>query len=385
MNKVKTIAFISQADPFTDRRAWSGTVFKLREGIENAGYKVKWVPYKINKYKLLFLKILIKLIYGKQALVDHNRYYFKMCANSIDVNKLADCDYLFFPVEGQIGAYVKSDKPAIYYSDSTFKLMVDYYWKNQPKSIIKEGLANDLKAVKHSFINFRSSQWAADSVVNDYGFTKDRTFVLEFGANLDNNDIIPSSPYKKGEVLKVFFSGVDWERKGGDIAVETVYLLNDAGIRSTLTIAGIKELPLKYKGLPYVNNLGFLNKNIPDQYRQYINAMSNSHIFLLPTKAECAGIVFCEASAFGLPIFTYNTGGICSYVRNGENGYTLPLSSLAKEFAAVIISCLNNDELTQLHQGGLNLYKNIFNWNSWGKRFRGYIEKVEKENERTIS
>lgn len=44
-------------------------------------------------------------------------------------------------------------------------------------------------------------------------------------------------------MLRILFSGVDWERKGGEIAVDTVMQLNAAGIRATLYVAGIKDLP----------------------------------------------------------------------------------------------------------------------------------------------
>lgn len=34
------------------------------------------------------------------------------------------------------------------------------------------------------------------------------------------------------------------------------------------------------------------------------------HLLLLPTRAECAGIVFNEASAYGVPILLTDTGGV---------------------------------------------------------------------------
>lgn len=378
MTKKRTIAYISQSDPFTDRRAWSGTNFKLREGIEAAGFDVKWIPFKVNKHKLIMLKILIKVIFGKKALVDHNRFYFRMCAHSIDLKQLEDCDYLFFPAGGQIGPYLKTDKPIIYFSDATFSLMVDYYWKNQPKWIVKEGFENDLKAIKRSILNIRSSKWAADSVVNDYGANPEQTFVIEFGANIEEKDIKPSMPYRIGQTMNVLFSGVDWQRKGGDIAVETVRLLNEHGIKSKLVIAGIEHLPEKYKSLSFVENLGFLNKNNPEQYRKYINALSTAHIFILPTKAECSAIVYCEASAFGLPIFTYDTGGVKNYVRDGINGFTLPMSAEAEDYANTIIKCVEHNELNDLHIGAIDLYRTILNWNSWGEEFKKCIERIEQ-------
>ena len=42
---LKVIGFISMEDPFHDKVAWSGTIYKLRESIELAGFEVRWIPY----------------------------------------------------------------------------------------------------------------------------------------------------------------------------------------------------------------------------------------------------------------------------------------------------------------------------------------------------
>lgn len=377
---MKTIGYISKQNPFSDRKAWSGTIFKIREGIENAGFKVLWIPYKINRFKLLTLKILIKIFNGRSALISHNKFYFRLCTQNIDTNKIKECDYLFFPGGAQMTTFMKTNKPIIYYTDTTFKLMINYYWFHQSKWIVKQGNLLEEKAIKNSYINIRSSKWAADSVLKDYGGNPKRNFILEFGANIDDKDIVPCKPYKNTEVLNILFSGVDWERKGGDIAVKTVQLLNQKGIKSNLFITGISNLPSQYQNLPYIKNLGFLNKNISKQYQQYIKIISASHIFLLPTKAECSAIVLCEASAFGLPIFTYNTGGLGNYVLDGVNGYKLPLHANEIDFTNAIITCIKNKELEKLHNGGINLYRSTLNWKTWSNRFKEIIAISEKQN-----
>lgn len=42
MNKKKVIGYICQSNPFVDKKAWSGSIYKIRIGIENAGFEVKW-------------------------------------------------------------------------------------------------------------------------------------------------------------------------------------------------------------------------------------------------------------------------------------------------------------------------------------------------------
>ena len=43
-NKNITIGYFCPINPFVDKRAWSGTFFKIREAIEKGGFKVIWIP-----------------------------------------------------------------------------------------------------------------------------------------------------------------------------------------------------------------------------------------------------------------------------------------------------------------------------------------------------
>ena len=254
--------------------------------------------------------------------------------------------------------------------------MVGYYWKkNLSRRTIRHGEECERAGVNCAALNLRSSRWAADSVVNDYGCDPKKTFVIKFGANIDDHDLVPNTlKYVSGETVNILFSGVEWKRKGGDIAVETVRLLNEQGVKAQLVIAGIRTLPQQYEGLPYINHVGFLNKNNPEQYRRYVKLWQEANLFLLPTQAECAGIVYCEASAYGVPIFTYDTGGIGDYVVDGVNGYKLPPTATAADFAACIKRNLDTSSLQALHEGCLSLYKDKLSWSAWSRRFREIME-----------
>ena len=283
------------------------------------------------------------------------------------------CDYIFFPGGAQISAFVNFEKPIIYYTDATFHIMIDYYWHGLSSWLITQGEHYEKEAIKNAFINIRSSQWAAASVINDYDGCLQRNYVLEFGANFDDKDLLHATPYKSG-ALNILFSGVDWIRKGGEVAVKTVQLLNKRGINSCLFIVGLSEIPLKYANLPFVRIMGFLDKNNPEHYRKYVDIVKNSHLLLLPTNAECSAIVFSESSAFGLPIFTYDTGGTGNYVIDGVNGYKLPLAAREQEFADAIEKSLESNEFLQLHKGGITLFNERLNWSTWSKRFRKIME-----------
>lgn len=374
-NGKKVIGYVSEKNPFIDRKAWSGTIFKIREGIENAGYEVKWIRPHYGTVRKFLCRCISKLQY-KHIKINNSRRYCKLFARYIDKNDYKGCDCLIVPCIAGLLPYLPDDIPAIFYTDTTHRLMVGYYWKKKlPLKTIRHGEECEYAGIHRATINLRSSHWAANSVVNDYGYDPKKTYVIEFGANIDDNDLVPNTlKYVDGSEVNILFSGVEWQRKGGDIAVETVRKLNEQGIKTKLVIAGIRELPPQYIGLPYIDYVGYLNKNIPEQYSRYVKLWQEANLFLLPTQAECAGIVYCEASAYGVPIFTYDTGGIGDYVIDGVNGYKLPPTATATDFAACIKRNLDTASLLALHDGGLRLYKEKLSWQAWSRRFREIME-----------
>lgn len=218
-----------------------------------------------------------------------------------------------------------------------------------------------------------SSNWAASSAISDLQQDESKIKVVEFGANIDDQDIM-FTERKVKDMVQVLFVGVDWVRKGGEIAVETVKWLNDNGVPSKLHIVGITELPDKFKSLSWIENHGFLNKNVPQQYSKLIKLYNMAHCLLLPTMAECAGIAFAEASAYGLPTFTHDTGGISNYIYNGKNGYMLPLGSTGADFGSKIKEALTSGELEKMSVEAHYFYRTQLNWNTWGEKVKSIIE-----------
>src|SRR5262249_45337180 len=154
----------------------------------------------------------------------------------------------------------------------------------------------------------------------------------------------------------------DWKRKGGDIAIETAQLLNDAGIDTTLRVVGSHpegEVPR------FVEILGFINKSSDAGEKKLIEIFRGADFLILPTRAEAAGIVFSEASAFGLPSVTYATGGVTDYVRSGVNGICIQPGEPATGFAVAIQKILADPtEYAGYCIRGFNEYKERLNWDN---------------------
>lgn len=377
---IKTIGYVCLTDPYNDRKDWSGSVYKIREAIELAGFRVIWIPYRINTFFVFVARICRKIeeftCRGKVIGGVMYQPIAKACARSIDMTLVRQCDCLFFPGGAQIGYFLKTEKPYIFFADSTFILMEDYYWHGLAARIRKSAEELDKRASQKALLNIRSSQWAIDSVIHDYHCLPEKCHILQFGPNIDTKDITPNAPYKNGP-LNILFSGVNWERKGGNIAVEAVRLLRNYGIDAHLFIAGPQECPPGIVNCDFVIFIGFLDKNCPQDYKVYIDLYKQSHMLLLPTRAECSGTVFCEASAFGIPSYSYATGGVQNYVINDYNGYAFPMSAQSKDFAKKIYDDFRNDRFSVYHTNALTLHKEKLSWEAWASRFYDILTHTE--------
>ena len=206
---MKRIGFVSEANPFTDRKAWSGSIYKLREAIENAGYEVKWVSIAADESKVFKgLKLIMRILHGKNTSFAHTRLRNWLLAKTVRKHDLDGLDCLFYPGGACLSHYLKTDLPVIYFSDANFKQMTGYYpgFGDGNPWMIREG--NYIEQLGHdvSSIIIRSSQWAADSSVNDYHADPSKVFVLEFGPNIDTDDVKTITPYRPGGGSYDYFS-----------------------------------------------------------------------------------------------------------------------------------------------------------------------------------
>lgn len=372
LDKKIKVGFIGWYSP-EDKKALSGTPHKISDLLKSIGCELTWIKIEKSMNYLLYQKLMgaIGKISHKRLDCTHTVIGAMLQSKTINMSAVQQCDILFAPFCSEALYSLRTDKPIIYLSDATFNIMVDYYFKGLSANAIKQGNKVEQRAMDRSKAIIVSSQWTANSAINDYHQNPSKVHIVEFGANLDDKDIIEKTFDYNGH-LHILFLGVDWKRKGGQIAVEACKWLNDNGVLATLHIVGIKELDESIKELPYVDYVGFLNKRYPEQYNRLVAVIKQCHCMLLPTLAECSAIAFCESSANGLPVFSHLTGGVGNYVYNGINGYLLPLGSTGVDFGTKIKECLESGELKKMSETAKDVYKEKLNWNVWANK----VEKI---------
>ena len=113
---------------------------------------------------------------------------------------------------------------------------------------------------------------------------------------------------------------------------------------------------------------------MPEERRRFERLWTEADFFILPSRCECAGVVYCEAAAYGLPSLATRTGGVPSIVAEGRNGYTLPPAEGGEAYAERIASLVDDPAAYEaLCESSRREFEERLNWDSWGKRVRDVV------------
>jgi glycosyltransferase involved in cell wall biosynthesis len=311
---------------------------------------------------------LARTLLGKRYDYSHSLSYARRCARYFEKKLEGQAyDVIFAPAAATGLAYLHTSVPIVYVSDVTFALLRNYYpeFTDLLQVSSREGDIIEQAAIDGSRIALYSSQWAADSAVREYGAEPAKVRVIPFGANLD------SAPRKedlrrraKTGRITLLFLAVNWQRKGGDVAYETLLSLTARGIDAELIVCGVAPPD----GISHGNMtvIPFLSKDDPVQLQALTELFLTTDFLLLPTRYDCTPIVICEANAFGIPVVTTDTGGVSSLVVNGENGILLPPAARGDQYADAICALYRDDEhYAALHESSRAAYDTRLNWDSW--------------------
>lgn len=364
------IAFVTSDDP-RDKRTWSGIPYHMARALEKhcgeVGYLGPVRPLRrvVGSIRKRITKALVGRNYDHLHSLSLAREYGDVFRRKIEAESF---DAVFAPAACTEIAFLDVSVPIAYSSDTTFALVKDYYdiYSNLLDTSIREGHFVEEAAIQKARLLIYPSEWAAESAVRDYGADRSKIRVIPFGANLE--EIPPRESVlqkKKSDRCELLFVGVDWVRKGGEIAVETLVKLREMGVPAQLTVCGCT--PPTESARAMLTVIPFIDKHDDAQRRRLVELYSMSDFFLLPTRAESFGIVFCEASAFGLPAITTDTGGVSGVVRDGENGFMLPLSAGASEYARLISELWRDCEAySALAHSSRAAFEQRLNWDAWG-------------------
>jgi glycosyltransferase involved in cell wall biosynthesis len=275
-------------------------------------------------------------------------------------------------------AFLQTDIPILLPLDATFRLQRDYYsvYLHLLAFSAHQGEIAEQAAFQNASKLLFSSPWAALSAIEDYGIDPQKVHAIFWGANLDH--IPPREQVltkKLSERCQLLFMGVDWRRKGGDIAYETLLKLEELGIEAELIVCGTTPPP----GFAHehMTVIPYLDKNDERQAHEIEKLYAMADFLILPTRADCVPNVIGEANSFGVPVVTANTGGVVCAVRDGENGYVLPFEARGGAYAQVIAELYRDEpRYRQLARSSRAIFEKYLNWDMWGMTVKNILDEM---------
>jgi glycosyltransferase involved in cell wall biosynthesis len=367
------IAYITKYDS-SDLRQWSGAGFYILNALRNSGLQTTSIGNLKDKYDRITTEKakLYKRFFAKKYRKDREPFLLKFYAHQVEKElSSTDCEAVFSPGTIPI-AYLRTKKPLIFWTDATFAGMIDFYpdFTNLCGETIRDGNRMEQLALTKCRLAIYSSEWAANTAINNYDVNPAKVKVVPFGANIecnrDEEEIHKIISSKRFETCKLLFMGVDWIRKGGDISIKTAELLNHRGIKTEVDIVGCNP-PGEVPGFVKVH--GFVSKKTEEGRNLLDRLFKESHFVILPSRAECSSLVFAEASSFGLPSLSTRVGGNPTTIHDGRNGQTFPLQAGPEKYCDFIERLMfSKKEYDQLAISSFREYSERLNWVSSGRR-----------------
>ena len=235
---------------------------------------------------------------------------------------------IFSPGSNAI-AYSNFLRPTIFWSDAPFGAMMDYYpwpqFQNLTDISRTYGLEADTRALRYASAAIFRSNWGRNCAIKVHRADPSRVHVVPLPGNLFRRwslaQIQRAIPERLKSPWKIFFSGVDWQRKGGDRAVAILNELVRLGQPCEFHVAGVIVPPHARAAAKFpVHSMGRLSLNSPGSREQLGDILQDSTFLLVPSTAEALGLVYCEALGAGVPPMGTATGGVPDAVRDGITG-----------------------------------------------------------------
>jgi len=260
------------------------------------------------------------------------------------------------------------DVPYIHVTDATPAFLRDVYgWDLPPDAAQAER-----QAAERADVLLYSSQYMADRAARELPGAKGKARSVPFGINLE--DIPARRPDRPApNPPQMLFVCSDWQRKGGDMAIETLVRLRHEGVPARLTIVG--RMPESLTGTPGVTWAGYLDKTKARHARRLAELYSEAHLLLLPTRADCTPMVVAEAMAHGIPVLATDVGGMPTLVDAPATGRLLPPAATAGDWAAAVRDLTSNPEVWA--RASVNTFARChreLSWPGWASAVRYHLD-----------
>ncbi len=379
------LLLVTLEDPY-DPGSWSGTAYQMREALEA---RIERVSVLSNlKPKRTLLNVALRAALGGRP----PRYplYLTKAAQKQFAQETAEAIRRHQPdavlsISTHCLLYLPDmNIPIFMVSDAPWMTWKETYSAFEPLPLTGKRFAKlEAAAAQRCAKVIFASKWATDEAQRLYGISSERLRVQPMGANWtpkeDSEQLAQIIESRSRNELNLLFVGKDWERKGGPLALEIVRGLRAAGVPNVRLhiVGGNPAVPEDLQDIAVVH--GLLRRSDPVESEKLRRLFLSSHFLIVPTRAECFGVVFAEAHAFGLPAISRAVHAVPSIILDGETGILQAESDPASRYVERIAALAGdwNAYLKMAHAARLR-YKSMLNWESFANAIANEMEQFEK-------
>jgi glycosyltransferase involved in cell wall biosynthesis len=228
-------------------------------------------------------------------------------------------------------SYRYSNVPVAHYCDRTYEL--DLAERGIHPSFVDRRLFQmEKQNVQNARYVFNFNRACLEFVRDRYGVS--RPLLLTAGINLGEDDFPdPSTLIARKEASRdILFIGRGYHHRGVDILLEAFRLFNTRTPDPfTLHLVGVAKLGPSEPQADVVCH-GYLRKDDPVQYRQYMELLASARLFVFPMRFGPLPGVLREALWMCTPVILTSVPNASERLENGKNGI-LAAKAGAEEFA----------------------------------------------------
>ncbi len=373
-----------------DRSSWPrrhlglyGTGQKIAGLLQAEGVELEFLgPLHLQKspltrLKWLFYRNCFGQTYYSGVAPQRSRTYARQLEAKLAQSK---ADLLLCPENAIPLAQLQTPLPIVLWTDALLGSLVDFYpyLTNLCAETRQQLHALEQTALDRCDLIILSSQWAIDSAADLYGIPAHKLRIIPRGASRERErtqaEVEALIQNRPSQPCRLLFVGVQWERKGGPMALEVAKTLNQQGLETELWVVGC--CPPGGDSLPnFVKVQGFLDRATLAGEAQFDQILGDAHFLILPTQADTFGVAISEANAAGVPCVASAVGGIPTVLEAGVNGKALPLSARSEDYCTVITHYMADYSRYQtLALTAWQTFKHRLSWSAAQKTAIGYLQ-----------
>jgi len=365
-----------------DPKSWSGTPYNILKALESKFDKVSVLSSPVPKKNVF--DSLLRIVLGRSKYpLWMTKYALKAYAKDFDETIKSVQPDAVLCISSQHLVYASKHKlPILMISDAPWIAYKEAYQQYESMPLLAKQYAKyeSIAADNVSGVVY-PSPWACAQAEQRFDIDVNKVHLIPFGANRycsgSDEDVFQNINNKNLGQINFLFIGKDWDRKGGPLALSIIREINEAGYSASLDIVGCHPF-VDASDLEFSVIHGYLSPDDLGDSLLINNLFMRADFFMVPSYAECYGLVFAEAQSYGIPCITLDSHGVPGVVDHGKTGLIFSRHDNAKFIAEEVIK-LVKDKTAYLEMAVAARVKfsKELNWKSFSERLKDLLCKVK--------